>query len=76
MAKPRRYRVWIEAEGWASGAWTPEDDNTDVIVTFDDGEAWVATFFSYQISRLRALPSGMVVKAGPPAGGESTVHLP
>ena len=40
--------IWIEAEKWASGEWTPDDDNTDVIVTLDDGSRWVASFFSYR----------------------------
>jgi len=39
--------VWIEAETWAPGEWTPTDDNTDVVVTLDDGTKWAATFFSY-----------------------------
>lgn len=39
--------IWIEAEIWTSGEWTPADDNTDVIVTLDDGTKWIATFFSY-----------------------------
>lgn len=39
--------IWIEAEIWAPGEWVPEDDNTDVIVTLDDGTKWMATFFSY-----------------------------
>ena len=43
-----QYPIWIEAEGWAVGEWTPADDNTDVIVTFENGATWVATFFSYQ----------------------------
>ena len=43
-----RYSVWIEAEEWAPGQWTPADDNSDVIVTFENGERWVATFFSYR----------------------------
>ena len=41
------YTVWIEPEAWAPGEWNPPDDNTDVIVTFADGTAWVATFFTY-----------------------------
>jgi hypothetical protein len=41
------YSVWIEAEMWAEGEWNPPDDNTDVTVTFADGTAWFATFFSY-----------------------------
>lgn len=47
MPQPRGYTLWIEAEAWAPGEWTPADDNTDVIVTFDDASRWVATFFSY-----------------------------
>src|SRR5437773_12415829 len=43
-----KYSIWIEAEHWAPGEWTPLDDNTDVIVTFEDGARWVASFFSYQ----------------------------
>ena len=39
--------IWIEAEQWADG-WDPEDANSDVIVTFDDGARWAATFFSYK----------------------------
>ena len=42
------YTVWIEAECWAPGTWTPDDDNTDVIVTREDGSRWRATFISYQ----------------------------
>lgn len=47
---PRRqkYSIWIEAEEWAAGEWTPADDNSDVTVTFENGGKWVATFFSYQ----------------------------
>jgi len=44
----QKYSIWIEAEHWAPGEWTPSDDNTDVIVTFENGARWVATFFSYQ----------------------------
>ncbi len=35
-------------EQWVPGSWNPEDDNTDVIVTWEDGSRWVATFFAYQ----------------------------
>ena len=45
------YTIWIEAEEWAPGEWTPEDDNTDVMVTWEDGRRWVASFFSYKNSR-------------------------
>ncbi len=39
--------IWIEAEEWASGEWTPANDNTDVIVTLEDKSRWIASFFSY-----------------------------
>jgi hypothetical protein len=42
------YTIWIEAEEWVPGAWTPEDDTTDVIVTWEDGSRWGASFFSYK----------------------------
>jgi hypothetical protein len=42
------HSIWIEAEEWAEGEWTPTDDNSDVIVTFENGDRWAATFFSYQ----------------------------
>lgn len=48
MPSAHRYSIWIEAEQWAPGQWTPADDNSDVVVTFDDGEQWVATFFTYR----------------------------
>ena len=44
----QKYSIWIEAEECAPGEWTPADGNSDVIVTFENGERWVATFFSYQ----------------------------
>lgn len=43
----QQYTIWIEAEQWIPGAWNTEDANTDVIVTWEDGSRWVATFFSY-----------------------------
>jgi hypothetical protein len=46
-SKPE-YSIWIEAEEWAAGERTASDDNSDVIVTFENGDRWVATFFSYQ----------------------------
>ncbi len=39
--------VWIEAENWAPGEWTPDNNSTDVIVTFKDGSSRIATFISY-----------------------------
>ena len=41
------YTLWIEAEEWPAGEWTPDDDATDVVVTFADGARWVATFVAY-----------------------------
>ena len=32
----------------APGEWNPADDNSDVIVSFEDGGSWVASFFSYR----------------------------
>ncbi len=42
------YTLWIEAECWVPGTWTLADDTTDVIVTWEDGSRWGATFISYQ----------------------------
>lgn len=44
----QQYSIWIAAEGWAPSAWNPADDNSDVIVTFENGTRWYATFFTYQ----------------------------
>jgi hypothetical protein len=44
----KTYAIWIEAECWAAGEWNITDDNTDVIVTFDDSTRWVASFYTYQ----------------------------
>jgi hypothetical protein len=44
----QKYSIWVEAEQWAPGEWTPANGNSDVMVTFENGERWVATFFSYQ----------------------------
>jgi hypothetical protein len=44
----RRYSIWIEAEEWIPGQWTPHDGNTDVIITLEIQPRWAATFFSYQ----------------------------
>ncbi|MFC5530332.1 hypothetical protein [Cohnella yongneupensis] len=43
-----QYSIWIEAEHWAEGEWNIHDDNTDVIVTFEDGTRWIASFFTYK----------------------------
>jgi hypothetical protein len=48
--------IWIESEehGPIIGGAAIVDDNTDVIVTFDDGAVYVASFFTYEnIEKLR-----------------------
>ena len=48
-----KYSIWIEAEEWADGEWDIHNDNTDVVVEFDNKERWVASFFTYSgISKL------------------------
>src|SRR5438309_9390050 len=46
--KEQEYTVWLEAEQWKRGEWTPDDDSTDAIVTWKDGSRWGATFVAYQ----------------------------
>ena len=43
----RNYKISLEAERWAPGQWNIKDGNTDVFVRFDNGDEWVATFFTY-----------------------------
>ncbi len=38
MKKPQIKDIWIEAEQWAEGEWDSEDDNSDAIVTIENGE--------------------------------------
>ena len=38
--------VWCEFEVWSS--YDPLDDNSDVIVTLEDGSRWAALFSTYQ----------------------------
>jgi hypothetical protein len=42
--------IWIESEenGPIHGGISETNDNSDVIVTFENGERYVATFFTYQ----------------------------
>jgi hypothetical protein len=40
--------IWLEAEQWADGEWDLHDGNSDVIVTFENSEKWVASFFTYR----------------------------
>ncbi len=42
-----KYNVWIESEQWAEGEWDIRNDNTDVIVEFDNKKRWIASFFTY-----------------------------
>lgn len=47
------WKVWIESEEWARGKSDINNDNTDVIVEFDNGTRWIASFFTYSnISKL------------------------
>ncbi|MBY3623813.1 hypothetical protein HGO21_30315 [Acinetobacter sp. CUI P1] len=46
--KGMNYSIWIEAEHWAEGEWNTHDDNTDAIVSFEDGSRWIASFFTYK----------------------------
>lgn len=46
--KEKCYSTWIEAEQWSEGEWNIYNDNTDVIVTFEDGSRWIASFFTYR----------------------------
>ena len=49
------FLLWIEAEEWPAGEWTPADAVTDAIVTLDDGTRWVASFCSFaHLATLRA----------------------
>ena len=49
------FLLWIEAEEWAPGRWTPSDDVTDVIVTLADGSRWIASFCAFDhLATLRA----------------------
>ena len=41
------YTLWIEAESWEPGTWNPENDATDVVLSFPDGSRWVATFCAF-----------------------------
>ncbi len=41
------FELWIEAEHWAPGEWSPADDVTDAVVTLPDGSRWVASFCAF-----------------------------
>jgi hypothetical protein len=40
----KQYTLWIESEEWLEHSWDIYDTNTDVIVTFQKGDRWVASF--------------------------------
>lgn len=42
------FSIWIEAEQWDGENINNEDENTDVIVKYEDGTEWSATFFTYK----------------------------
>jgi hypothetical protein len=47
--------LWIEAEHWPDGSWTPDDDVTEGIVTLGDGSRWIGTFCAFaHLPTLRA----------------------
>lgn len=48
MKEQRPSMLWIEVECWEPGTWTPDDISSDAIVTWEDGERWVASFISYK----------------------------
>lgn len=39
-------KIWCEFEQWPS--YDPLDDNSDVIVTLENGSRWAATFVTYR----------------------------
>nr|WP_315022148.1 hypothetical protein [uncultured Aminipila sp.] len=46
--KSKQYEIWIEVEHLAEDERNIYDDNTDVIVTFNDNKKWIASFFTYR----------------------------
>ena len=49
------FLLWIEAEEWPAGEWTPADAVTDAVVTLDDGTRWVGSCCSFaHLATLRA----------------------
>ncbi len=40
------FTLWIEAELW-QGKWDASNENTNVIVTLEDGSRWAVAFFTY-----------------------------
>lgn len=39
-------KIWCEFEAWPG--YDPLDDNSDVVVTLEDGSQWAATFVTFQ----------------------------
>lgn len=48
MTESSIQEIWLEAEQWTVGEWKLDDDNSDVVVTFESGEKWIASFFTYR----------------------------
>ena len=44
----QKYSLWIEAECWMPGTWKPDDTDSDVIIEWENGERWVASFMTYK----------------------------
>ncbi|MEI7833674.1 MAG: hypothetical protein WCJ56_10810 [bacterium] len=42
------YTIWIEAELWVPGTWSPDDDFCNILVTFADGARWATGFITYK----------------------------
>jgi hypothetical protein len=40
--------IWISADHWGTGQWTPDDDIVDVFVELSDQTRWVATVCAYR----------------------------
>lgn len=43
----QNYYIWAEFEQWENSTVNPADCNSDVIVSFENGAEWAATFFTY-----------------------------
>jgi len=48
MKEKQGYTVWIEAEHWVANTWFPDNTNTDVMVSWETGERWIASFITYK----------------------------
>ena len=41
-------RIWFGFDEWGKGELNPQNDNCDVIVTLNNNEKWMATFFTIE----------------------------